>query len=198
MPGVKVELVSGVDGAPTGPTETSDADGYVTFQLMGHTIFNVKLSKAGDIDSYTFGLVAQGNELGAGILSNAVVEALPVMVGTTLDTSKGLLIGTLLFRPDNGADQGIGCATVEVAPLGEIFYVGPDGPAKLADLSSTTTADSGYLALNLTAGSVTLTAKVGGTTVATGTALVFANSVTTNLPLISTGTTNPTPVGCTQ
>jgi hypothetical protein len=197
--GVLVTLLDDDDGSPAGQSATSDAQGQVTFQLPSGSRFGLKLTKAGDLDSYVFGLpVFENSPQDVNIIPQAMVDAILGKLGVQQSPDKGLLVGNVTW--ENAEQQGgsIGCAEVGSTPAGQVFYFGSEGPATPEQMSSTGHDKSDFLVVNLPEGSVALTAKIGDTQVASGTGLVFKGAITFRVQVSGTFAADPTPPSCTQ
>jgi hypothetical protein len=193
--GVEATLAK-ADGTLTDQKATSNALGEVVLEVEADVAFGVRLAKAGYVESWNLGILSSMSGHHATILSQALQTAVLGKLSVTQDPAKGMAAGVARFTTDLGTIGAIGCATVEVQPSGQVFYFSADGPATPDKQSATLRTRSDYLILNVPAGPVTVTAKVGGVVVATGTGFVFPGAITFDISALGEGATNPTPADC--
>ena len=196
---VTCELISPLDGSSFDPavTTTSDGNGLCAFNQTAKGLFSIKFTQAGYVTSYGFNYPSESSWY-FGLVTPADRALLALSLGVTLDSSKGVVSGGVMWIDETNHNvEPVGCAVVTNDNANTIYYFN-DARIPVTGLTETN-ADNGYfLAVNVPAGSDVFYADVEGDQVSSDLPIVFADSIVfVDLYYLSgTYPTNPTPGGC--
>jgi hypothetical protein len=201
VPGATCELVRD-DGSSFSPpvTVTSDSSGMCTFNGGAKTdLYSAKVTMNGYITIYAFDWPVIANTGGWVFRMVTPLErtGLALLLGVTLDSSKGVVAGGVDWIGSDGTSQDVGCATVSDDASDTFFYFDSTGtPSK--SRTNTNPVNGLFLAVNIPPGSLTIHADTNGDTVDTTVPVVFADMIV-YAPLTyyyAQYPTNPTPGSC--
>ena len=173
------ELINNTNGESFDPpvTTTSGADGFCYFNQVAKGLFSLKITHGDYVDSYAYNFDASVDwELK--LVTPFARTMLAVMIGVTLDSSKGVVSGAVNWIPaEGGYADPVGCAVVSDTQESEMFYFDNAG-LPTTGRTDTNPANGYYLAVNVTPGSDTFTADTDGAIAEQNVPVIVADSVT--------------------
>ncbi|MBM4397038.1 MAG: hypothetical protein FJ087_15285 [Deltaproteobacteria bacterium] len=193
-------------GQPTATAVKSGADGKVTIQIPKGKPAGFKVSKAGNKNTYQFGLTPSADGETLWIVTETLYNLAPAMAGLVLHKDaggkfdKGIVAGSIYWvNPADSKEQHVGCAKVSTDMGGDARYFDPTTgfPATLAK-APTTSKNLGYfLVANIDPGKTKVTAKLdpAGTEIGSVDIYSYADAICIN-NIYATGAANPTPADC--
>jgi hypothetical protein len=198
LQGVTCELVKNADGSSFSPaiTTTSDASGLCAFNDAGvKGEYSVKFTKNAYPTHYAFKYDA-ARDWYFPLTSNLARTSIALLLGVTLDSSKGVLSGKAIWYAD--PSEPIGCATA-ADDAGDQAYYFSDAGLPTTDRTDTNPANGYYLFVNVDPGANNLTVTLSNDDQGTADVpMVFADAIIMRDVLFSTTDypTNPTPGDC--
>lgn len=209
LPGKTCRAVDNDTGDPIPGFEfVSEAGGKVTIEdLPGDLVgFHCDAVPGDHIDTYQFNISTTATDEEIWLVDLGTYQMGPALAGLTLDTSKGLVAGSMYWVNAAGEEEPVGCAEVTSSTGGEVRYFGAN------ELPVNTTAndpDNGrdnthpnnglFLVANMEPGPVTLSIMVDGQERGSVDTISFGGDQTiliSNIYADETLTENPTPAGC--
>ena len=131
-------------------------------QVDGKSIYSVKLSYTGFVDTYAFKF--NSTTIAAfyfPLVSTSYRDTIYTLLSATVDTAKGTVAGIVQWSDNAGTLEDVGCATVTSDTGVTPAYM--DGAGIPTYSRSTTHPSNGYYILpNVTPGAYTLTATTDG------------------------------------
>lgn len=185
----------------------SKANGSISFQDLPGDLVGFKCDGViGDhVDTYQFNISTTAQDEDLWLVDLATYQMAPALAGIELDTTKGMLAGSVYWVNAADEEEPVGCGVITSTKGGQIRYFGVNElPVKPiaedpAGRDNTHPNNGLFLAANMEPGPVTLTLTVDGQQKGDVNVITFGAESTvliSNIYADETLTANPTPAGC--
>jgi hypothetical protein len=187
---------------------TSEGNGSISFKDLPGTLVGFKCDgvTGEHVDTYQFNISTTALDEELWLVDLSTYQLAPALAGVTLDTTKGLVAGSVYWINASGEEEPVGCGQVTSDKGGEIRYFGANElPVKTVaedpvDGRDGTHPNNGlFLVVNMEPGPATLGLEVEGQAKGSVGVVTFGADKTvliSNIYADETLTANPTPAGC--
>ncbi|RLB58389.1 MAG: hypothetical protein DRI34_04960 [Deltaproteobacteria bacterium] len=210
MGGITVTAVDNSTGQPlAGFEEVSEPDGSITFEgLPGEKVGFLCHEVPGEhVDTYQFNISTTAQDEELWLVDLGTYQMAPALGGVTLDTSKGVVAGSIYWVNAQGEEEPIGCAQVVDEPAtGAVRYFGgnelpvkPTADDPVNGRDSTHPNNGLFLIANMEPGPVTMKIVINGEEKGSVDVVTFGAENTlliSNIYADDALTANPTPADC--
>jgi len=207
--GKTCRAVDNATGDPiAGFVATSEGNGSIAFKdLPGEKVgFKCDGVTGEHVDTYQFNISTTALDEELWLVDLGTYQMAPALAGVTLDTTKGLVAGSVYWVNANDEEEPVGCGVVTSSMGGEIRYFGENElPVKTVaedpeNGRDYTHPNNGlFLVANMTPGAATLGLEVEGASKGSVNVVTFGAENTvliSNIYADDTLTANPTPAAC--